>query len=590
MKYSLQNDLRRGTCRVRLRILDPNDPYDIGFEHFGGMETRENGFTRIHKPLCAIVSTHPHKRTGAGNNQAELIVVLEDAEGQVRLSEVEISTAEPGGPGFTAEEWDRFETADGIHYTGVTANLYQPEYTPKASGGYVSKLVMDSAHKLFRVAGFNMVRVFTYWNDRNTHYPATQHQVIIWNSDPDGGTGHYEESLTALSNGIDNLAYYGLGTQLCLRGSPDWTHPLHQNNAPTNKRQDADHFSNPGNPNGVGDPYFGPPYQHSRNWCYPPDDWQTWRDFATQLAARLKGKGLIYEIMNEIDMPDQDSLIGGYKAYGLWFKHFSEAVKVADLDAQIIVADAGKMLPALIAEGVLDYADGVAFHLYAGELANVRNMVQSSGRKMHLYMSEYMKMRLDKRPKMNLKYTTRQQVLWNAFSTLDYRHFAKILTLNDGNGDPVYNDRPAGAGDRINLTESYDLWGVYNDAFLQDDREGNSGDRIKAEVIYHPQMSYGSSQTVTLQATNTSAITFNDVRLWPVGFVDNLGFELEDIRSADLRIATFAPGQECEIKLTVKPRTTRMRAAGTYDIGLAVVNRQGKHSLSLKPLTVLQTP
>ena len=448
----------------------------------------------------------------------------------------------------------------------MTANLYQPEYTPKAQDGYVSKLVMDSAHKLFRTAGFNMVRVFTYWNDLNAHYPATQHQVIIWNSDPDGGTGNYEESLTALSRGIDNLAYYGLGTQLCLRGSPDWTHPRHQNNAPVADRQGIDLFSNPGNPNGAGDPYFGTRYQHSRNWCYPPDDWQTWRDFATQLAAKLKGKGLIYEIMNEIDMPDQDSLIGGYKVYSLWFKHFSEAAKAVDPDALVIVGDAGKMLPALIAEGVLDYADGVAFHLYSGELGYVRNMVQSSGRKMHLYMSEYMKMGLDKNQTSNLKNTTRQQVLWNAFSTLDFRHFAKILTLNNANGDPVYNKQPVGPGDRVNLTENYDVWGVYNQAFLQNDREGNNGDRIAVEVIHNLRMSYGTSQTVTLRATNTSATTFHDVRFWPVGFVDNLGFELEDIRRADAHFAAFAPGQKYELKLTVKPRTTRVRADGVYQI------------------------
>ena len=98
VKYSLQNNLRRGKCRIRLRILDPDDPYEIGFEHFGGTETHENGFTRIHKPLCAIVSTDPHKRKAAGDNQAELIVELKDAEGDVRLSEVEIATAQPGGP------------------------------------------------------------------------------------------------------------------------------------------------------------------------------------------------------------------------------------------------------------------------------------------------------------------------------------------------------------------------------------------------------------------------------------------------------------------------------------------------------------
>jgi hypothetical protein len=103
-------------------------------------------------------------------------------------------------------------------------------------------------------------------------------------------------------------------------------------------------------------------------------------------------------------------------------------------------------------------------------------------------------------------------------------------------------------------------------------------------------MVYGSAQTVVLRATNRSATTFHDVCLWPVGFVDNLGFDLRDIRDADVRIAIWAPGERREIRLVVKPRTVRYRAAGTYDIGLAIVNREGKHSLALQPLTVVPGP
>lgn len=584
VKYCLKNNLTRGACRMRLRILDPDDPYEIGFEHFGGADTIVNGFTCTHKPFCAIVSTHPHKRTASGNNNAELILSFDNAQGEVWLSDVEITTATAGGPGFTTEEWNAFETADGIHYVGVAANMFQPEYAPTAPGGYVSKLIMDSAHKLFRVAGFNMVRLFTYWNDRNAHYPATQYQAIIWNSDANGGTGNYEESLNAIRDGVENLAYYGLQTQLCLRGSPDWSHPLHQNNHDKASRDDPQRFANPGNRNGVGDPYFGPQYVHNRHWLYPPDSWQTWRDFAAQLAKKLKGKGLIYEIMNEIDMPDQDALIGGYKAYVLWIKHFYEVAKALDPDAKILVADAGKMLPPLIAEGVLQYADGVAFHLYSGEPSYVRAMVQSSGRKVHLYMSEFMRFRPD------LKNITRQEVLWNAFSTLAYRDFAKILTLIDADGNQVNRDKPAGWGDRVRPIQQFDEWGVNNGVFLPNDREGNGGNRIKAEVICNLQMSYGSTQTVTLRAVNTSSTTFHDVRLWPVGFVDNLGFDMKAIRNADARIATFSPGQTCEIKLTIRPRTTRYKAAGVYDLGLAIVTREGKHSLALKPVTVIPSP
>ncbi|HPA17060.1 MAG TPA: hypothetical protein PLU30_04885 [Verrucomicrobiae bacterium] len=587
VNYCLKSHLTSGTCRVRLRILDPDDPYEIGFEHFGGADAAVDGFTCIRKPLCAIVSAHPHRRLASGNNNAELILSFENARGDVWLSDVRITMATPGGPGFTDQEWNTFETADGIHDVGAAAVMFQPEYAPEVPGGYASKLLMDSAHKLLRVAGFNLIRVFTYWNDRNAHYPSNQHQVIIWNSDRDGGTGNYDASLNTIRDGVDNLAYYGLRVQLCLRGSPDWSHPLHQNNdtsAITNAQADRDdsrRYANPGNRNGVGDPYFGPPYVRDRHWLYPPDSWQTWREFVAQLATKLKGKGLTYEIMNEIDMPDQDSLIGGYRAYSLWIKNFYEVAKPIDPGARILVADAGKMLPALIAEGVLDYADGVAFHLYAGDLSYVRAMVQSSGRKMHLHMSEYMHFRPE------LKDTARAEVLWNAFSVLAYRDFAKILTLADAEGNPVNRDKPAGWGDRVRPIQKYDEWGTHHAVFFPNDREGKGGDRIQAEVLCDPQMAYGSRQTVTLRATNHSPATFHDVRLWPVGFVDNLGFDLRDIRDADVRIATWAPGEKREIRLVVKPRTTQYRAADTYDIGLAIVNREGKHSLALKPLTIV---
>lgn len=587
VNYCLKSQLTSGTCRVRLRILDPDEPYEIGFEHFGGADATVNGFTCIHKPLCAIVSAHPHRRQAAGNNNAELILSFEDARGDVWLSDVRITTATPGGPGFTDGEWNTFETADGVHDVGAAAVMFQPEYAPEVPGGYASKLVMDSAHKLLRAAGFNLIRVFTYWNDRNAHYPSNQHQVIVWNSDRDGGTGNYDASLNTIRDGVDNLAYYGLRAQLCLRGSPDWSHPLHQNNSTSAianagaDRDDSQRFANPGNRNGVGDPYFGPAYVRDRHWLYPPDSWQAWRDFAAELAAKLKGKGLTYEIMNEIDMPDQDALIGGYRAYGLWIKNFYEAVKPIDPGARVLVADAGKMLPALIAEGALNYADGVAFHLYSGQLSYVRAMVQSCGRKMHLHMSEYMHFRPE------LKDTARAEVLWNAFSVLAYRDFAKILTLADAEGNPVNRDKPAGWGDRVRPIQKYDEWGTHHSVFLPSDREGKGGDRILAEVLCNPRVAYGSSQTVILRATNRSPSTFHDVRLWPVGFVENLGFDIRDIRDADVRIATWAPGEERDIRLVVKPRTTQYRAAGTYDIGLAIVNREGRHSLALRPLTVL---
>ena len=161
------------------------------------------------------------------------------------------------------------------------------------------------------------------------------------------------------------------------------------------------------------------------------------------------------------------------------------------------------------------------------------------------------------------------------------------ITATEGDGQvksPAFDIRPSAKTTRA--VKGYDLafWSVKYD--LQHDREGNTGDRIKAEVICPRNVQFGSPQTVTLRATNISATTFHDVRLWPVGFVENLGLEFEEIRLADVRIATFPPGQQHEIKLTVKPRATRARAAGIYDIGLAVVNRERKHSMAMAEIRI----
>ena len=118
----------------------------------------------------------------------ELILYLDNAEGEVWLSDVEITTASPGKLGFSPTDWNAFETADGVHYVGIMDCLTQPEYAPKAEGGYCSPLIMDTVHKLLRAAGFNHIREFVYWNDINVHYPSYQHQTIIWNSDPDNGS------------------------------------------------------------------------------------------------------------------------------------------------------------------------------------------------------------------------------------------------------------------------------------------------------------------------------------------------------------------------------------------------------------------
>jgi hypothetical protein len=132
------------------------------------------------------------------------------------------------------------------------------------------------------------------------------------------------------------------------------------------------------------------------------------------------------------------------------------------------------------------------------------------------------------------------------------------------------------------------------------DGTAKNSDRISAQVHFATKYRgsdakptpdgfiYGQTRAVFLVAQNNSKKTFRNVRLWPVGFVENLGFDFEEVRGSDKTIAVFAPGQKEMICMNVTPTTTLYKAGGTYDVGLAVVNRERKHSLALRSLKVLE--
>ncbi len=575
--YYLKSNLTSGSYSIRLKVLDGDNPYEICFDNFAGPDSVVNEFTYKHKPLCAIATTHPNSRHIGGNRQVELIIYLDQAVGNLWLSDVNITTANRSGPGFSDTDWNAFETADGKYY--VTANImgFQPSYA--LTYDYCSDLIMDSAFKLIAVVGFNQIREDVTWGDHYSRQGVDINRAIINNSEPDG-SGDYDKDLNRLYDWVTGWRYYGLGSSLIVHGSPDWSHPLHHNNI-----SDGPHngFANPGNPNGLGDPYSGPQYAKGNHWLYPPDDWQTYRNFVQALATKMRNQVDVYEIINEINVAEQGAVIGGYKAATQWIKHFHEAVRPIDPNVQIIIGASDKMLAALIADGAMDYADGVAYHFYSGNLPETRRIVESYGSKKHIYMNEYHGIFPE------LMTQTRCQGRWTVFSLFtgsmnDHR----LLELRDALGKTVNADQPKGYGDRIALANNvlYD-YGVMTGKLQADDYQGTSANRITAEIIHPGQIEYGSTTPVILRATNNSPTTFHNVRIWPIGFVDNLGFDMPTIRAADKNIAEFLPNQTHEVILNVSPTTTKYKAAGTYTIGLGLVNDEGIHSLTLSPLKVL---
>ena len=577
----------RGSYHIVARILDnknyehPSDPrynqtgkpFEISFDNYGGEDTFAGGFICKKKPFCAVCTTHPNNRNTYGNNDVEICIYLENATGQLWISDLKIVVSEPHTGDFTNAHWSNFETSDGIHYLSFMC-VGQPEYA--LAKDYCSELIMDTGYKLFRAAGFNQCRTPVSWGD---HLSRSEYQIIINNSKPDG-SGDYEQSLNVIENYVDRLNYYDISVLILSRGTPDWTHPLHHNNL-----RDGDHngFENSGTTNGLGNPYPGPHVMIGNHWMYPPDDWKDYRDYVTALVGRLKSKNVFYEIFNEVNVSTQDCPVGGYKAVTKYVENFSEAANAIDSDVVIITGAMDKMLAGCTADGILNHVSGVGYHGYSGDLSGTRAITQSSGQKKHIWMTEHHGLHQE------LWSATYEQGCWNTFSLIDWpiKEEYKIVVLEDSEGNRITNKMPSGLGDRVQQVQDYYAFGEMSGALDSSDLSGQGPSRIEAEVICNDKVQYGTNMEVILRASNNTFRTFGNVKLWPVGFVDNLGCSMDMIRSSDRTIEEFAPGHVEEISLVINPTTTKYRAGGAYTIGLVIVNNEHKHSLGLKSIDVI---
>ncbi len=519
--------------------------------------------------------------------------------------------AAQGGKGFTSKEWDRFESGDGRHWYFAMHNAYLPIYAKKH--GQFSKLIMDSGLKLAAVAGCNANRELVDGGPNHRFVTCNDIWHPITNSNPNvkagAGNADYSQRLDFLLSLVKNVEYYGMRSLICIQGSPDWTHPGFINDIKRGRTLKAnDHKPTVEK---YGKLYPGPQYAIKGHWLYPPDHWQDWRDFAKAMAEKLKNRGVIYEIINEINVSAQGAVIGGYKAVEDWVTNFYQPAKAVDPSCEVIIGSCDKMLAGMVADGILKNCDGVAIHGYSGNLTATRGIVESGGKKMHIWMTEGHGLRPE------YKKTTRGTGKWTVFSvfrSVEKLNDHKLIQVRDAEGNLATNKYPAGKGDRVTikkdleydkrtpLREKYNYYslGFHTGRFARNNIDGTAKgtDRISARVIFSKgtkgeekgnagKAVYGKSTPIYLTAVNNSKTTFHNVRLWPVGFVDNLGFTLKQVRDKDKTIEVFAPGERVEIRMDVTPTTTLYKAAGTYQVGLAIVNQEGKHSLVLKPLTIV---
>jgi hypothetical protein len=282
-------------------------------------------------------------------------------------------------------------------------------------------------------------------------------------------------------------------------------------------------------------------------------------------------------------VPTQAGIVGGYKAVTHYVKHFAQAALAVDPETIIITGAMDKMLAGCVADGIFDYANAAAFHHYSGDLYNTRAMVQSSGHMKHIWMTEHHGLHEE------LWTSTRQQGNWNSFSVSGWavKDHYKILVLQDAHGNWVNEKMPKGLGDRVVPVQNFYNFGAMSSTININDKEGAAGDRIHAQVLSEQAVQYGTYTEITLRAENNTSQTFHNVRLWPVGFVDNLGFSFDQVRNSDMSIPVFSPGQVYEINMQIQPTSTQYKAGGTYPVGLVVVNDEKKHSIAMDSIEVV---
>lgn len=594
----------RGSYEVRIFVPDskaPENSFSVPLRHFKPHAqdgSAINGFQLTHKELCVLPTANPNQlwKGSVRADGCEVRVYLEQASGTLWLSDVALGCASPS---WSQESWEQFEQAAGEQIVLSQGNLIQPMY--ERSLDHASPAVMDTIHKLLRVAGINAVSEWIGWGDDFGRHGFDEiFRIEARNAPtPGGGNADYGSSLDQLATHVDNARYYGLQVGIMLQGTPDWTHPGRYNHR-TPHSDFENPLHNPGSAtNGLPDPYPGPQvFKFGDNqkvvtgsdYCqYPPDHWPDWEDLARALVTRLKGQVLYYEIGNEIDCHDQGRPVGGYVTAQEFLRRFHEVAHRIDPQAVVISPDPSwsQMLPAMIANGLADHCDWVGFHSYhkTEGFERVRRMVEAGGVRKHLFATEGPRLRAEWIGKL------RGQSLWTACSLLpdDPKLPCQYFVyLKSAEGKRTVAADPKGSGDRVDWKEGLYDWGCASGKLERGNFDGAAKpDRIQVTVPAQVKVTPSGSATIVLTATNKSSTTFTNVRLWPIGFVDALGFDRESLRASDRTIAAFRPGQTETVAMQVKPRTSgAFPARGTYRIGLAVINDQGEYSLAAGDLEV----
>ena len=474
-----------------------------------------------------------------GTVRADLFLRAQKVTGTVWLSDVRLQPVDLS-PLLDAAMQARGPTTWGIN--DFFAYRYADDPT-----------LSDTCAKLMAAAGFDVARLACWWG--SPEQLAQDIQPGAWIC-LDRVEGRYD--FTEIDRQLRELDRSGLGAgAVVIHGTPEWASGKTRDDLPAERKK---------------------LWRALRRPFFPPRDWRDYERFVHGLVSHCRGWVRTWEVMNEPNTPDS-GLNYGRRDYVRYLRHAWRAAKKADPEAEVICGRVGaEWLGAMLREdpSVAAFFDGVVSHPYAAtpekSFAAVRREQLAMGlagvmKPVHVTEIGYGEWHSASSPA--------------AYEQTKARHAAEALRRLRTVSDYVYWWTSVRPGNQYGLLRDdgycYRPMPAYWQAGLATGKLTREGGPVQAQVDAPTEPVWpGRTVRVRLVARNRTGRP-QRVRFWPVGFVTDLGWSAEVVRSHEWTGVLPGHGARSAAMDFAFPVAA---AGGRFPVGLAVMCSEG-NSLAL---------
>jgi len=450
--------------------------------------------------------------------RVNLIVLHKEAKGTTWIGDVRVETFE-----LSSTQMSASRAGQPVRW-GATGVLKSNEPT-----------LRDTGAKLLAAAGVRHTRAGIDWRK----------------AEPE--KGRYDFS--ALDDCLDELSHYGITADVVfVHGTPTWASgKCGATDLPEERRAK------------------GEKYVKRAFWA--PRDWVDWERFITALVTHFRGRVAAWEILNEPDLWTE-GFCGAYEEYRQYLRIAFEAAKCADPKCRVLAAAFvhGQWLPDLLRDDMSAYFDGICIHPYhstgVGVLSKARRLqalLLAAGVSKPLWVTEvgfqsggwqagpgvtsdeHQKAEAGKQALTGLR-SVSDFVCW--YTAIERGSMYGLLRDEGG----FYRPMP--------------VYYAYGD--LTQCLPARADVPVRARVDVRRDQGEERAWRVRLSVENGTDVPVR-VTFWPVGFVADLGFTLEQVRELDWA-GTLGPGERHETTAILRPGSD---VRGRYPVGLAVLTPQG---------------